>query len=59
MNAPALTSTAPGLTLDDVRAAAADHAAKAAEIVLRSETQGQSGAQLIAQEIAGLKSRLN
>lgn len=43
----------------DVRAAAADHAAKAAEIVLRSETQGASGAQLVAQEIAGLKSRLN
>ncbi len=43
----------------DVRAAAADHAARAAEIVLRSEAQGQTGAELVAKEIAGLKSRLN
>jgi F-type H+-transporting ATPase subunit b len=43
----------------DVRAAAADQAARAAEIVLRAETQGQTGADLVAKEIAGLKSRLN
>jgi F-type H+-transporting ATPase subunit b len=43
----------------DVRAAAADHAARAAEIVLRAETQGQTGADLVAKEIASLKARLN
>jgi F-type H+-transporting ATPase subunit b len=43
----------------DVRAAAADHAARAAEIVLRAETQGQTGSDLVAKEIAGLRSRLN
>jgi F-type H+-transporting ATPase subunit b len=43
----------------DVRAAAADHAARAAEIVLRGETQGAVGADLIAKDIAGLKARLN
>jgi F-type H+-transporting ATPase subunit b len=43
----------------DVRAAAADHAARAAEIVLRGETQGPIGAELIASDIAGLKARLN
>ena len=43
----------------DVRAAAADHAARAAEIVLRGETQGAVGAELIAKDIADLKARLN
>jgi F-type H+-transporting ATPase subunit b len=43
----------------DVRAAAADHAARAAEIVLRGEAQGSTGADLVAKEIAGLKARLN
>ena len=43
----------------DVRAAAADHAARAAEIVLRSEAQGAVGAELVAKDIAGLKARLN
>ena len=43
----------------DVRAAAADHAAKAAEIVLRGETRGATGAELISREIASLKGRLN
>lgn len=43
----------------DVRAAAADHATRAAEIVLRGETQGPIGAELIARDIAGLKARLN
>ena len=42
-----------------MRAAAADHAAKAAEIVLRAETQGEAGAELAAREIAALKTRLN
>lgn len=43
----------------DVRAAAADQAAKAAEIVLRAETQGATGAELVTREISQLKSRLN
>ena len=43
----------------DVRAAAADQAARAAEIVLRGETQGATGAELVAREIAGLGDRLN
>jgi F-type H+-transporting ATPase subunit b len=43
----------------DVRAAAADHAARAAEIVLRDTTPGAIGADLIAKDIAGLKARLN
>ena len=43
----------------DVRAAAADHATRAAEIVLRGETQGETGSNLIAREISGLKSRLH
>lgn len=43
----------------DVRSAAADLAARAAEIVLRAETQGAAGGELIAREIADLKSRLN
>ena len=43
----------------DVRAAAADYAAKAAEVVLRGETQGAVGAELAAREIAALKDRLN
>ena len=43
----------------DVRAAAADQAAKAAEIVLRDQMQGSGGADLVAREIADLKNRLN
>jgi len=43
----------------DVRAAAADHAARAAEIVLRGEAQGPTGADLVSREIASLKARLN
>jgi len=43
----------------EVRASAADLAARAAEIVLRAETQGPTGGELVAREIAGLKSRLN
>lgn len=43
----------------DVRAAAADHAVKAAELVLRDQTQGSVGADLVAREISGLKQRLN
>ena len=43
----------------DVRAAAADHSARAAEIVLRSETQGTTGEELVSREISALKSRLN
>jgi hypothetical protein len=43
----------------DVRIAATDMAAKAAEIVLRKETAGKTGADLVAREISGLKDRLN
>ena len=43
----------------DVRAAAADHAAKAAEVVLKDQMQGSGGADLVAREIAGIKTRLN
>ncbi len=43
----------------DVRAAAADHAAKAAEVVLRGQMQGPVGADLVTREIEGLKARLN
>src|SRR5580704_12063424 len=43
----------------DVRIAATDMVAKAAEIVLRKETAGKTGADLVAREISGLKDRLN
>ena len=43
----------------DVRAAAADHAAKAAEIVLRGQMRDEGGADLVRREIEGLKARLN
>ena len=43
----------------EVRAAAADRAAKAAEIVLRHETQGKSGSDLVSRDIGSLRSRLN
>ena len=43
----------------EVRSAAADFAAKAAEIVLRQEMGGAQGAELAAREIAALKDRLN
>ena len=42
-----------------MRAAAADHAVRAAEIVLRGEAQGANGGDLVGREIADLKSRLN
>ena len=43
----------------DVRAAAADHAVKAAEVVLRDQTQGATGADLVTREISSLGERLN
>jgi F-type H+-transporting ATPase subunit b len=43
----------------DVRAAAADQATRAVETVLRADTRGDAGGQLVANEIAGLKGRLN
>jgi F-type H+-transporting ATPase subunit b len=43
----------------DVRAAAADHAVRAAELVLRDQTRGAAGAELVARDISGLKDRLN
>ena len=44
-------------TAAEVRAAAADHAAKAAEIVLRDQMHGSAGADLMAREIGDLRSR--
>ncbi len=43
----------------DVRAAAADHATRAAGIVLRGEAKGAAGADLVSREIGALKGRLN
>ena len=43
----------------DVRGAAADRAAKAAEIVLRDQMGGPAGAELVARDIGDLRSRLN
>ena len=43
----------------EVRSAAADHAAKAAEIVLADQMHGPAGADLVAREIGGLKNRLS
>jgi F-type H+-transporting ATPase subunit b len=43
----------------DVRAAAADFAVSAAELMLRDQTAGATGADLVTREIAGLKDRLN
>ena len=43
----------------EVRAAAADHAAKAAEIVLADQMQRPAGADLVAREIGDLKNRLS
>jgi F-type H+-transporting ATPase subunit b len=43
----------------EVRAAAAEHAAKAAEIVLTDQMKGSAGADLVAHEISEIKSRLS
>jgi F-type H+-transporting ATPase subunit b len=43
----------------DVRAAAADHAVKAAELMLRDQTQGATGTELVTREISELKDRLH
>ena len=43
----------------EVRAAAADHAAKAAEIVLTDQMHGPAGADLVGREIGDLKNRLS
>lgn len=43
----------------DVRAMAADRAAKASEIILKGAAQGQAGDDLISKEIGGLRGRLN
>ena len=53
---PKLRETAYALACEVV---AADHSAKAAEIVLRAETRGATGEQLVTREISALKSRLN
>lgn len=43
----------------DVRAAAADAAIRASEIVLKAETVGRAADDLVMKEISGLKARLN
>ena len=43
----------------EVRAAAADHATRAAESLLRDETKGSAGSDLVSREIGALRSRLN
>jgi F-type H+-transporting ATPase subunit b len=43
----------------EVRAAAADYAAKAAEIVLGDQLRGPAGADLVTREIGDLKNRLS
>ena len=45
--------------LDQVRGAAADAAAKASEIVLKSQVKGSFGDELVEQDIAGLKRLLH
>jgi F-type H+-transporting ATPase subunit b len=45
--------------LDQVRGAAADAAAKASEIVLKSRVKGSFGDELVEQDIAGLKRLLH
>jgi F-type H+-transporting ATPase subunit b len=57
--AEAKITLAESQAVADVRAAAADYASAAAELVLRGETKGATGAELAAREIAGLKDRLN
>jgi F-type H+-transporting ATPase subunit b len=57
--AEAKIALADAQATSDVRAAAAEHATKAAEIVLRGETQGATGEDLVAREISGLRARLN
>jgi len=43
----------------EVRAAAAEHAAKAAEIVLTEQMKGAGGADLVAHEIGEINRRLS
>jgi F-type H+-transporting ATPase subunit b len=43
----------------EVRAAAAEHAAKAAEIVLAVQMKGSAGTDLVAREIGEIKRRLS
>jgi F-type H+-transporting ATPase subunit b len=52
-------SNAEVQALADVRAAAADAATKAAEIVLRNEVKGTFGGDLVTKEIADLKTLLH
>ena len=43
----------------EVRAAAADHSVRAAEILLGDASKGKGGADLVSREIGALKGRLN
>jgi F-type H+-transporting ATPase subunit b len=57
--AEAKIALAEAQAVAEVRSAAADHAAKAAEIVLTDQMQGSHGADLVAREIGDLRSRLS
>jgi F-type H+-transporting ATPase subunit b len=57
--AEAKIALAEAQAMAEVRSAAADHAAKAAEIVLTDQMQGSRGADLVAREIGALRSRLS
>jgi F-type H+-transporting ATPase subunit b len=57
--AEAKIALAEAQAIAEVRSAAADHAAKAAEIVLTDQMQGSQGADLLAREIGDLRSRLS
>jgi F-type H+-transporting ATPase subunit b len=57
--AEAKIALAEAQAIAEVRFAAADHAAKAAEIVLADQMQGSEGADLVAREIGDLRSRLS
>jgi F-type H+-transporting ATPase subunit b len=57
--AEAKIALAEAQAIAEVRSAAADHAAKAAEIVLTDQMQGSQGADLVTREIGDLRSRLS
>jgi F-type H+-transporting ATPase subunit b len=57
--AEAKIALAEAQAIAEVRSAAADHAAKAAEIVLTDQMQGSQGADLVTREIGDLRRRLS
>jgi F-type H+-transporting ATPase subunit b len=57
--AEAKIALAEAQAMAEVRSAAADHATKAAEIVLHDQMQGSAGADLVARDIGDLGTRLS